>query len=143
MSMVPPLQKGLFKFTEDGLPRLLANRCTHCDRIFFPRRTFCGQCCAPDLQDIELSARGRVHCFSLIDRKPKAAVIEPPYLQAEVAMPEGVHVFTVLDHCTASDVHIGMEVEVYVDEVNAPGGSGKAMAYKFKPVFDGATGVAA
>ena len=38
----------------------------------------------------------------------------------------------------ALDVRIGMEVEVYVDEVPAPSGEGKVLAYKFRPAQGGA-----
>lgn len=143
MTTILPLQQGLFENDERGSPRLLANRCTDCDRVFFPRRAFCGKCGSPKLQDVSLSGHGKVYGYSLIDRKPKIAVIDPPYVQAEVAMPEGVHVFTVLDQCAPSDVCIGMEVEMYVDEVNAPGGEGKALAYKFRPSASHAQGGAA
>jgi uncharacterized OB-fold protein len=43
MSTIPPLQEGLFENDEGGTPRLLANRCPACDRVFFPRRSYCGQ----------------------------------------------------------------------------------------------------
>lgn len=134
MTTIPPLQQGLFEPDAAGHPRLLANRCPACNRAFFPRRSYCGQCGAPGLQDLPLAGRGQVHSFSLIDRKSKIAVIDAPYVQAEVRMPEGVHVFTVLDQCAAAEVRIGMDVEMYVGEVNAPGGEGKALAYKFRPV---------
>lgn len=133
MTTILPLQQGLFENDEGGTPRLLANRCPDCDRMFFPRRSFCGVCGSPKLHDVKLAGRGTVLCFSLIDRKPKLAVIDPPYVQAEVVMPEGVHVFTVLDQCAPPEVRIGMHVEMYVAEVNAPSGEGKALAYKFRP----------
>jgi uncharacterized OB-fold protein len=139
MTTTLQLQQGLFEHGPEGAPRLLASRCAACDRVFFPRRAYCGQCSASGLEAITLAARGQVHSFSVIDRKQKIAVVNPPYVQAEVRMPEGVHVFTVLDQCGTADVRIGMEVEVYVDEVPAPSGEGKVLAYKFRP----AQGVAA
>lgn len=137
MSTIPPLQEGLFENDAAGVPRLLANRCAACDRVFFPRRSYCGQCGGADLQPLQLAGRGRVYSHSLIDRKQKIAVIEPPYVQAEIAMPEGVHVFTVLDQVKPGAVQVGMDVEMYVGEVNSPAGEGKVRAYKFKPAQGG------
>lgn len=134
MTSILPLQQGLFEAADGGSQRLIANRCSHCQRVFFPRRAYCGVCGATGLQDLRLAGRGKVYSFSIIDRKSKVSVIDPPYVQAEVAMPEGVHVFTVLDHCKTADVRIAMEVEMYVDEVPAPGGAGKVLAYKFRPI---------
>lgn len=133
MPATPPLQKGLYADV-DGAPRLIASRCDPCDRVFFPRRQYCGRCSSSAMRDLPLSARGTLHAWSLIDRKPKVAVIEPPYLQADVAMPEGVHVFTVLRGCEPTQVHIGMPVEIYVDTVPAPDGEGERSVYLFRPV---------
>jgi uncharacterized OB-fold protein len=118
----------------DGVPRLMANTCDVCNRVFFPRRSYCGRCSSPALREHALSRTGVLHAFSLIDRKPKLAVIDPPYVQAEVAMPEGVHVFTVLGDCNYTQLHIGMAVEMYLDEFPAPGGEGEVEAYMFRPV---------
>lgn len=134
MNDIPLLQKGLFDTDANGVVHLLANRCERCVRVYFPRRAYCAQCSGSKLTDIRLSRQGRVCGFSLIGRKPAAAVIDPPYIQADVEMPEGVHVFTVLDQCAYAEVTIGMPVEVYVGEVNSPEGDGKALAYRFKPV---------
>lgn len=140
MRATPPLQRGLFEFGADGLAHLLANRCNQCDLVFFPSRVFCGRCGSSALAGLNLSRVGKVYGFSFIDRKPTYAVIDAPYIQAEVTMPEGVRVFTVLDQCALSDVSVGMEVEMYVGEVSSPKGDGKVLAYKFRPAAVSATG---
>jgi uncharacterized OB-fold protein len=48
MPETPALQQGLHAVV-DGAPRLLANRCDGCDRVFFPRRQYCGRCSTPAL----------------------------------------------------------------------------------------------
>ncbi|MBB3009899.1 MULTISPECIES: Zn-ribbon domain-containing OB-fold protein [Cupriavidus] len=133
MPEIPPLQEGLYADV-DGVPRLLASRCDACDRLFFPRRQYCGRCSSPALRDLALSAHGTLHAWSLIDRRPKLAVIDSPYVQAEVAMPEGVHVFTVLRDCEAAQLRTGLTVEMFVGEIPRPGGEGKVHAYMFRPV---------
>ncbi|MGN5478721.1 hypothetical protein ACTMU2_21965 [Cupriavidus basilensis] len=61
-------------------------------------------------------------------------MIDPPYVQAEVAMPEGVHVFTVLRECETTQLRAGLPVEMFVGEIPGPGGEGMVHAYMFRPV---------
>jgi uncharacterized OB-fold protein len=55
-------------------------------------------------------------------------------MEADVEMPEGVHVYTILDKCDPQTINFGMEVEVYVDTVKQDEGGNDIIAYKFKPV---------
>jgi uncharacterized OB-fold protein len=128
------LQKGLYAQDEAGHYHLLACHCAVCELTFFPQRKYCGKCGSSEMASSNLSRRGTVYSFSLIDRKSKVAIIEPPYLQIEVEMPEGVHVFSVLDQCDLDAVQIGMEVEVYVGTVKQDEDGNDVLTYKFKPV---------
>lgn len=127
------LQEGLTARNASGEDRLVASRCAACDRVFFPKRKYCGKCGSAGQDILLLNGQGRVHAFSLIDRKSQFTIIAPPYIQAEVAMPEGVHVFTVLDQCDIDAVTTGMDVEVYVDIVRQDQDGNDVLAYKFKP----------
>ncbi|MBI2290079.1 MAG: OB-fold domain-containing protein [Betaproteobacteria bacterium] len=84
--------------------------------------------------EVHLSDRGTVFTFSLIGRKSRFSIIEPPYFQAEVELPEGIHVLTMLDQCAPESVRIGMPVEVYVDKVREHKDGNDVIAFKFKPV---------
>jgi uncharacterized OB-fold protein len=128
------LQEGLFAPDGEQRYHLLANRCPSCELTFFPARKYCGKCSTEQMETITLSDRGTIYSYSLIDRKSKVALVEPPYLQVEVAMPEGVHVFSVLDQCDAHAVEIGMPVEVYVGKVKQDEDGNDIVTYKFKPV---------
>ena len=130
-----PLQEGLFEQGSDGKYHLLASRCNSCRRTFFPKRKYCGKCGSPDsVEVITLSDRGKVFSFTQIDRKSMYTIIEPPYMEAEVEMPEGVNIFTVLDKCDPQKVDFGMEVEIYVDKVKQDEQGNDVIAFKFKPV---------
>lgn len=133
MPDLAPLQQGLYVI-EHGAPRLLASSCDACQRVFFPRRQYCGKCTRPSLRELPLAANGTLVAWSLIDRKPKYAVIEPPYVQAEVAMPEGVSIFTVLDCKHSEQLYVGQAVELFLAEVPSPCGEGRVQAYMFRPV---------
>jgi uncharacterized protein len=131
---IKPLQEGLFTTGDDGKYHLLASRCESCKLTFFPKRKYCGKCGSEGITEILLSDRGKVFTFSRIDRKSSASLIEPPYMEVEVEMPEGVHVFTVLDKCDFEAVNFGMDVEVYVDKIKQDEEGNDVVAFKFKPV---------
>ena len=128
-----PMQDGIFAQGSDGKYHLIATRCNSCKLTFFPKRKYCGKCGSSDVEIINLSDRGKVFTFTMVDRKSGFTIIEPPYMQAEVEMPEGVHVFTILDKCDPKTVDFGMEVEVYVDKVKQDDQGNDIIAYKFKP----------
>lgn len=128
-----PLQPGLIAKDESGCDRLVASQCPHCELVFFPQRKYCGKCGRAQQQQRLLSPQGTVVGFSVIDRKSMYSMIDPPYVQAEVAMPEGVHVFTVLDQCETDAVSVGMGAEVYVGEVGIDKNGNTVEAYKFRP----------
>jgi uncharacterized protein len=129
-----PLQEGLVAQDSAGKYHLLATRCPACKRTFFPQRKYCGKCGSENVEVINLSDRGKVHSFTMVDRKSAFTIIEPPYLEAEVEMPEGVSVFTILDKCDPQTISFGTEVEVYVDKVKEDEQGNDIIAYKFKPV---------
>jgi len=129
-----PLQEGLFAQDSDGRYHLLATQCDRCKLTFFPKRKYCAKCGSSEVHEVQLSDRGKVFTFSLIDRKSKYTLIEPPYIQAEVQMSEGIRVFTVLDQCGPEDVSIGMPVEVYVDKVQEDPDGNDVITFKFRPV---------
>ena len=128
-----PLQEGLYAADSNGKYHLVASRCKSCKLTFFPKRKYCGRCGSPDVEVFNLSDRGKVFTFSQVDRKSIYTIIEPPYMQVEVEMPEGVHIFTILDKCDPKTVDFGMEVEVYVDKVKQDEEGNDVMAFKFKP----------
>lgn len=128
-----PLQEGIFEQDGNGKYHLLASRCNNCQRTFFPKRKYCGKCGSDAVEVIRLGGRGKVHSFTLVDRKSAFTIIEPPYMEAEVEMPEGVNIFTILDKCDHQTVNFGMEVEAYIEKVKEDEQGNDVIAYKFKP----------
>ncbi|MES2261767.1 MAG: OB-fold domain-containing protein [Pseudomonadota bacterium] len=129
------LQEGLIAQDASGRECLLASRCPGCELVFFPKRKYCGKCGSAGQRELLLRGSGTVHAFSVIDRKSQFSIIEPPYVQAEVAMPEGVHIFTVLDQCAPQAVVTGMAVSAYVGKVGQDKDGRDVMAYKFRPAM--------
>lgn len=135
-SDVADLQRDLYAI-EAGQAYLLANKCTACNRVHFPKHRYCAKCGSPDLVELRLSRVGRIGAFSFIDRQPADAFIEAPYLQAEVEMPEGVSVFSVIEAPAQGELAIGMPAEVIVRVFETQ--DGPRRAFLFRPILKGGT----
>lgn len=128
---VPALQEGLFVI-ENGAGFLLGNRCLECDRMHFPVHAYCARCGSANLETLRLSRTGKIGAFSYIDRQPADAFIKAPYMQAEIEMPEGVSVFTVIDASSEDELAIGMTAETAIETFETP--MGRRRTYIFRPV---------
>lgn len=128
-----PLHDGLYRLEPEG-PALIGNRCAPCDRVFFPPRDYCACCTSPILDEVSLSRTGRIGAFSLIDRQPADAWVSPPYLQAEIELPEGVSVFTLLDTDDIDRVSIGQDARLELRALATP--EGPRTVFVFSPVAE-------
>lgn len=127
-----PLQADTFRQTVDGV-RLVASRCPACSGVFFPKRRYCGRCGSSPLQDALLGAHGTVRAFTAIDKKGARSKIDPPYVQACIAMPEGLNVYTVVAGANAAELHIGDRMRVGLAEIERNGDGHPVVAYVFLP----------
>ena len=83
-----PVVEGLFREDAEGSGHLLGGRCPSCGASFFPKQwSFCRNpaCDGTDLDDVELSDRGRLWSFTDNRYSPP-----PPFPVAEVFEPYGV-----------------------------------------------------
>ena len=109
-------------FTTDGAePHLLGTRCSDCGTYFFPpKKGFCGNphCTGTDLEEVELSRRGRVWSSTVNRYAPPPPAISPdpfvPYGVAAVELDEERMV--VLGRFDGDEpLPLGTEVELIVD----------------------------
>ena len=110
-------------FTVGDQPALLGTRCTTCGTYFFPRETtFCRNpdCSGRDLEEVELSRRGRIWSYTDNRYQPPAPYVSPdpfvPYAIAAVELAEERMV--VLGQLPAgtdvSALEVGQEVELEI-----------------------------
>lgn len=85
-------------FRIEGEPVLLGSRCTECSRVFFPGQEWCAACSTPSCQTIELSRHGKLKSYTVVFRKTAYSVVTPPYIVAEIELPEnGVLLYSTLN----------------------------------------------
>ena len=103
---------------------LLGTRCASCGATFFPpERTFCHNpaCSSTDLEEIELSRRGKVWSFAVNHYAPPAPYVpkDPfePYtvVAVELSKEQMVVLGQLADGVDPSGVKIGDEVEVVIE----------------------------
>ena len=129
------LNERLFRLDEaSGSPYLIANRCPQCNCFFFPRRVLCAACGRGGLEETVLSPRGRIWSYSVAHQAPPGAVVQPPYVIAQVELPERVLVFALITDCAPEEARIGMEVEITPMKVAADDQGRDIMAFAFRPV---------
>jgi Predicted nucleic-acid-binding protein containing a Zn-ribbon len=92
------LEPGVFRVTqEEGGDVLLGSRCRVCRRTFFPPRAWCAACCTPTCEEVELSREGTLESYTVVHRKSAYALVETPYILGEVAIPEGIRIYTTIN----------------------------------------------
>lgn len=125
-----PIKEGSFIESPEG-SFLIANKCTSCKQIFFPKSLSCLDCFSDDMEELRLSRRGKLYSYT-IGYMP-ASHFQPPYAIGYIDMPEGVRIFSPLNITEDKPFKIGMEMEVTIETLWLDGDN-EIIGYKFKPV---------
>ena len=112
--------------------RLLGNFCDACKLAFFPARRYCSKCCERLGESKPLSRRGRLVSFTRIYRKPRHAVVEPPYVLGEVELEEGAHIISVVK-APPEELRTGIELEMTLEKVREDEEGNEVVSYSFVP----------
>lgn len=129
MNETIPVREDLFDDTDGG--RLHANRCKACGRVYFPKAPFCFDCLARELDEVILSRRGKLYSYAI--GRMASTHLQPPYVVGLVDLPEGVRVFAPLELKDDRTYRIGMDMEVYIDDLWQED-ERRVIGYKFRPV---------
>ncbi|MDY6880593.1 MAG: OB-fold domain-containing protein [Desulfatiglans sp.] len=125
-----PVREGAFVKSPGG-DVLVANKCQSCGQIFFPKASLCLTCTSEELEEMQLSGRGKLYAYT-IGRMPSMH-FKPPYAIGYVDMPEGIRIFAPLKITDDTPVHIGMDMEVVIEQLWQEEGK-EVIGYKFMPV---------
>ncbi|RLF45866.1 transcriptional regulator [Thermococci archaeon] len=69
--------------------KLIGNKCNNCGQIMLPPRKFCLKCGKSNLEEIELTGKGKIDVFTVIHVPPPFMKDKAPYVVAIVEMDEG------------------------------------------------------
>ena len=130
-----PLKEGLFRLpSPEGEGYLIGSKCRSCEETFFPRRLYCAKCTSSDMEEVALSRRGKLESFTISRGVPPGSVMTAPYGLAQIRLPEGTLVTTVVADCDLEALDIGMDMELVFEKIEEDEEGNEVVAFKFKPV---------
>ena len=118
---------------------LFGSKCKQCGAVYLGERMACGRCFSTEpMEQVRLSDRGELHVFSIVHQS--APGIPVPYVAAIVDLPEGVSVRCNIEGVEPDpkSLKFGMPVEMYTEKVHTDREGNDIIAFKFRPVQDGA-----
>ena len=125
-----PFREGLFVESEEG-GMLQANKCKSCGQIFFPRGALCFNCFSREMEDLNLSRKGKLYTYTVV--RMSSYHFSAPYAVGWVELPEGIKVFAPIKGWEEQPLKVGMEMEMVIDKLWEEE-EREVVGYKFKPV---------
>ncbi|MFQ5514560.1 MAG: bifunctional MaoC family dehydratase N-terminal/OB-fold nucleic acid binding domain-containing protein [Myxococcota bacterium] len=115
--MRPPLgHDNTWWWTSIERGDLLIQRCRACGRLRHPPRPMCGSCRSTDWETQTARGRGTVYSYTIVHHPPLPG-FEMPIAAATVELEEGTRLISNIVGCDPAQVHIGMPVELSIEEV--------------------------
>ena len=128
-----PIRQGLFEIKENGSGCLLTNLCERCKKSFFPRRNKCTDCFQEDrLKNTTLSTKGKLYTYTTVYRVTPGFHV-PLMLGYVDYEEEGIRIFSQLGGCKPEDLQIGMEMELFFEEMDMEEKDRRKWVYKYRP----------
>ena len=92
--------------------RIVGERCPQCRRVYVPPGGSCPQCGVPTQEEVEVSDKGTVTTFCVVNLPFYGQQIRPPYVCAAVRL-DGADttLFHLIQEIPAEEVRSGMRVE--------------------------------
>lgn len=130
------INERLFRLdeTKGGCPVLLGGRCPDCRYHFFPRRAICPGCGRMGLETVDLSGSGKIWTYTIAHQVPPGAIVQAPYVVAQVELPEGVRVGALITECSPDSVSVGLDVEIVPVKVREDEEGRDVLAFAFRPM---------
>ncbi|HEC86943.1 MAG TPA: Zn-ribbon domain-containing OB-fold protein [Thermoplasmatales archaeon] len=117
---------------------LMGNKCTVCNRVYFPPREVCPYCRRSSLGkmvDVKLKGSGEVVTYAVVHTSPSKFEGQAPYAIAIVELDEGPRITGQIVDCDLDKIGIGMKVQATFRRIQDDGYTGAIYyGYKFRPV---------
>ncbi|MCH6561253.1 MAG: MaoC family dehydratase N-terminal domain-containing protein [Myxococcales bacterium] len=100
---------------QDG--KLLIQQCGSCGELRHPPRPMCGKCQSLDWGAYESRGRGSIYSYTVMHH-PRFPGFEHPFVAALIELGEGTRIISNVVGCEPDEVHIGMPVELSIENVD-------------------------
>ncbi len=113
--------------------RLEASKCKSCGKVYFPPRTYCGECKSKKFETVKLSDTGKILTYTVVRVGPSNFSQETPYVVAIVEVNDGVRFTMQVADIDVNKVEIGQKVKIVFRRIQDEGKSG-LHCYGYKAV---------
>lgn len=114
---------------------LNGEKCPHCGVFIFPPRDVCPECVKEARTQLQLSGKGEVFSYTVVQDPPAGFEEQAPYVLALIKLDEGPMLTAQLTDLEGIP-EIGMRVEMVTRKLSADGEKGPIIyGYKFRPVM--------
>ncbi|WP_456326237.1 Zn-ribbon domain-containing OB-fold protein [Palaeococcus sp. (in: euryarchaeotes)] len=114
--------------------RMVGTKCKECGEIYFPPRQVCPKCGSREMEDVQLSGKGKVLSWTIVRNPPSGFEYFRPYPLALIELEEGPIVLAQLTDVDENQIDFGMEVEMVTRKIREFEEDGLILyGYKFRP----------
>lgn len=98
--------------------RIMATRCSRCNRVIMPPRGICGRCFCRTAEWVEVGKEGKLTSFTTVHYSEPIHPVEAPFHYGLILLDGADTAFVhIIAEAQEKDLHIGMRVEaVFNDE---------------------------
>jgi uncharacterized OB-fold protein len=108
---------------------LVMPRCKMCDHLFFYPRSECPRCFSTNLEWMQVSGRGRLHSYTIVQQPANPAFRDDvPYVYAVVQLEEGPRIVSNVVQCDPDTLRVDMPLAAVFDDITP-----EWTLVKFKP----------
>ena len=112
---------------------LIGGKCEN-GHVHFPKRSICPVCGSRNVEEIELSGKGKVISWTIVRNPPSGFEYYKPFPLALIELEEGPIVLAQLTDVDPEEIDFGMEVEVVTKKIREFEEDGIILyGYKFRP----------
>ncbi len=108
--------------------KLTTTRCVKCKQLNMPPRVDCPKCLGSEVEWVELSGRGKLLTYTVIEIGPESFAKFAPYTVGIVELDEGPKMMAKLVDVNREKIEIGMRLRVAFSQ-----GFGGQPSYQFRP----------
>jgi uncharacterized OB-fold protein len=114
---------------------LTGEKCPSCGAFIFPPRDVCPDCAAEAKTVFQLSGKGEVYSWTVVQDAPEGFEEQAPYVLAMIKLDEGPMVTAQLTDLDSAP-EMGMRVEMVTRRLRSEGSEGMILyGYKFRPIL--------
>jgi uncharacterized protein len=132
MSALEPFTiEQFYKFL--GQCKLMAGKCQKCGKIHLPPRPLCDNCFSTDFEWVNVSGKGKLLTYTVINIAPAQFQALTPYAVGIVQLENGVKIPGMIQGVTQEQLKIGMKLTLDFGTCNTTQQWPQWQRYCFKP----------